>query len=372
MIGGTATTEDYPVYRFPASRFTLPDGTEGFSPEFTVRPRGRSAIGGASLEWMFTDRLSIETNAIYRRLRLDTYVGPTVTWEFPVLAKYRFRINRFDPFLEVGPSFRTTGNRNTEPSHFGVSAGAGIAWNIGGGFRLEPTVRYTRWAGDHRRQLFRSEPEQVEILLGLNRAASANRNPFGHRLKLGVVGGWTAIAPERNSSDSSVFDGPPPSRFSFRNESQRTWIAGARLEGVLTGPLSLAGEANYRQVRVFNTSSFDYVDPNGNRIQGTRSGEFKQAVLWQFPILLRYRPLKGVGPVFEAGPWLRLPQELSGLRLSRRGITAGAGLRFDWHGVAFEPGLRLTHWGAGRFRSGDVGPNSVRRNQFDAIFAVMF
>lgn len=127
-----------------------------------------------------------------------------------------------------------------------------------------------------------------------------------------------------------------------------------RVEASFAERFALLGEANYRR------SGFSIVP------------HFKQAVLWQFPIPLRYRPLRGpIEPVFEVGPTLLLPRELSGMRLSRRGATGGAGLRFHWHGVVFEPGLRFTHWGAGRFRSGDIGPNDGRRNQLDAVFGVM-
>lgn len=52
--------------------------------------------------------------------------SPVVTWEFPVLAKYRFSEGRFRPFIEAGPEFRTTGNLNFSPSRYGGTAGFGI------------------------------------------------------------------------------------------------------------------------------------------------------------------------------------------------------------------------------------------------------
>ena len=52
--------------------------------------------------------------------------SPVITWEFPALAKYRFRWRSWSPFLEAGPSFRTAGNLNgSNPSHYGIAAGAG-------------------------------------------------------------------------------------------------------------------------------------------------------------------------------------------------------------------------------------------------------
>ena len=69
-----------------------------------------------------------------------------VTWQFPVLVKYKFPLGRLSPFLEGGPSFRSAGNLNrSDPSHVGVSAGVGVEaqWRR---LRIAPRVRYTRWA----------------------------------------------------------------------------------------------------------------------------------------------------------------------------------------------------------------------------------
>ena len=68
-----------------------------------------------------------------------------LTWEFPLLAKYRFPTRRLQPLIELGPSFRATGNLNdADPSHFGITAGAGIETSLSR-LKIAPVVRFTRW-----------------------------------------------------------------------------------------------------------------------------------------------------------------------------------------------------------------------------------
>ncbi len=107
---------------------------------------------------------SLEVNGLFRQLhgsvarvlRPEDSLGdqspqPVVTWEFPVLAKYRFQRRTLSPFFEAGPSFRTTGNLNTEPSHHGIAAGAGfeMKWRS---LKIAPALRYTLWAGEKHTQ----------------------------------------------------------------------------------------------------------------------------------------------------------------------------------------------------------------------------
>jgi hypothetical protein len=160
------------------------DGTVIVIPSYSVRADSRSLIGGPTLAWEFNERFSLETNSIYRRLRLKD-AGPTVTWHLPVLAKYRFPLGRVSPLLELeaGPAFRTTGNLNTNPSHTGLTAGtgAGLEWR---GLRLEPTLRYTRWTADPA-WTTPSKQDQLELLFGVSRGTVTNRHPFGRRVSLG-------------------------------------------------------------------------------------------------------------------------------------------------------------------------------------------
>lgn len=284
VTAGTGVTADYVTFHAPGNAITLPDGTTAPIPPYFARSGGRSPIGGPTLAREFNDRFSLGTNAIYRRLHLQG-VGPTVTWEFPVLAKYRLPRGGVRPFIEIGPSFRTTGNLNTNPSHVGVAAGAGVDWEWRG-FRLSPTIRYTRWARDPARTV-RSKQDQVEALFAVSHAAASDRRPLGGRVSAGIAGGLMLVRPLRSATLHSI--GIPMGAVydSFR-EYRRMWIAGPRVEFAATERLGVIAEASYRQIRYRETTSFDLVDPQGVRRLGTISLEGKAAVLWQFPLLLRY------------------------------------------------------------------------------------
>jgi hypothetical protein len=140
------------------------------------RSDANSFIAGASIEVALHGRLSLEANGIYRPLHatnLGTEEGDirfaVLTWEFPILAKYRFRTaRRWQPFLEAGPSFRLDGNFNgPTPSHYGAAGGAGIEAHLGK-LKIAPAIRYTRWGSDRSPQgggVFRNE---VQALVGLS------------------------------------------------------------------------------------------------------------------------------------------------------------------------------------------------------------
>lgn len=353
----------------PGGTITLPDGTVVHYLPVSTASGSRSVIGGPTLSWDFNDNFSVETNAIYRRLHLEGQV-PTVTWEFPVLGKYRVPLRHVQPFLEAGPSFRTTGNLNTQPSHFGLSAGTGFDFETHG-FRFSPTLRYTRWSRDPGTGI-QTKQDQLEILLGVSHGAASNRHPFGTRVSIGVEGGFmlSPMAPERFINNIDPRD--PTYYLQIHTTYLRTWIVGPHVNIRLTDHWSIAGGANYRQLRMRSTHSFSQVDQNGVFSQVSGSFEGKAAVLWQFPVLLKYRIGNyRVQPFLEAGPSFRLPQEL-GAWLGDYGITGGAGVRVRWHGLNFEPGLRFTHWGPAHYRTGPTAPNPIYRNQLDSILAITF
>jgi hypothetical protein len=156
------------------------------------------------IEWRFRPRYSLEVDGMYRELHVtwatvlsdgtlnSVSPSPVVTWEFPILAKYRFGSGKMRPFVEAGPSFRTTGNLNFSPSHYGAAAGFGgeTRWH---GLKFAPVVRYTRWARERHGESFgHLQPNQVEFLVGVSRASESIANPVGRRLSLGVVAGWPA------------------------------------------------------------------------------------------------------------------------------------------------------------------------------------
>ena len=64
---------------------------------------------------------------------------------------------RVQPFLQAGPSLRAVGNRNSDPSGYGVTAGAGVQLRAGW-LNITPQVRYMRWAADRRNRRVRDVP----------------------------------------------------------------------------------------------------------------------------------------------------------------------------------------------------------------------
>jgi hypothetical protein len=152
----------------------------------------------------------------------------------------------------------------------------------------------------------------------------------------------------------------------------RPWFVGPHVDVRLTERWSVFAEANYRQVRYRATTDYTVTLPDGTerRIQGSFEG--KSAVLWQFPVLLKYRfGNRPIQPFIEAGPSFRLPQEI-GAWLSTYAATVGAGVRIQWRGLRFEPGLRFSHWGPAHYRNGTTAPNEIRRNQLDSVLAITF
>ena len=124
-------------------------------------------------------------NGLYRPLRVPfVRRGATgheaftvLTWQFPVLAKYRMRSwSGIHPLIEAGPSFRLSGNRNGyNPSSVGFTIGAGGETRLRK-MTITPVVRYTRWAEDPNpyRGLpggfhpSRTRQDQVELLVSFS------------------------------------------------------------------------------------------------------------------------------------------------------------------------------------------------------------
>ncbi|HEY7210564.1 MAG TPA: outer membrane beta-barrel protein [Bryobacteraceae bacterium] len=176
---GTALTKDFNNYSFPYA-----PGIVDFE-----RPGGRGIIVGPILEWRFSPHFSVEGDGLFRELRYEGSGGnhnPTVTWEFPVLAKYRFRASRLQPFIEAGPAFRTTGNLNANPSHLGVAAGAGLGLRFSR-LTIEPTLRYTRWQPDPSPYGIESRPDQIELLAAFSYSPGSDEHPFGSRIFIGAL-----------------------------------------------------------------------------------------------------------------------------------------------------------------------------------------
>jgi hypothetical protein len=172
----------------------------------------RRYTAGASAEWGLSRRLGLELDVLYHRMgyvgivsTFDSARGVLTTsaldakghsWDFPLLAKYRFgRVVR--PFVAAGGVLRYVGpvrargevtvqdliTRTTvrapldtrDPSDLrkrlypGLALAAGVEFGAGG-LRLLSDVRYTRWTANIGGPggVLRFHPGQAEVLLGVS------------------------------------------------------------------------------------------------------------------------------------------------------------------------------------------------------------
>jgi hypothetical protein len=145
---------------------TLPLYTGEVTRKFDFR-----SVAGVVVEAPIRERLSLEVDGFYRRLRYQNDPSVVVTWEIPVLVKYRLSARALVPFIEVGPSFRVASNLNsTNPSQYGTTVGVGQDIRMRR-FKIAPAVRYTRWVADGPQRT--SPPiltrlNQVELLVGIS------------------------------------------------------------------------------------------------------------------------------------------------------------------------------------------------------------
>jgi hypothetical protein len=322
--------------------------TPNFQPAGPSYTNTRSWIAGAVAEWSLAAPVSIETNVLYRQLHI--LAGPSshfsvVTWEFPILAKFRLGTGRMLPFVEAGPSLRATGNLNDiHPSHYGFTAGIGAERQLGR-WRIEPALRYTRWAQDLEAQqaAIRTKPDQLELLVGLRAPTLANQRPFGARFSLGAVVGAN-LTGDYGSVASTAF--PPALANSVipnlavdatfvSSAGPRSFVGGPEAAVQLSQHFAIAVQGIYRPLR----SSVQVLEP------GTRHGVNIEAhrTTWEFPALAQYHWRGGrAAPFIEMGPSFRLLQDVYGA--SPFGIAAGTGVETHLGRLKIAPGLRFTHW----------------------------
>jgi hypothetical protein len=280
----------------------------------------------------------VEVDGMYRKLHYTTASilmngslagvspSPVITWEFPVLAKYRFELWKVKPLFELGPSFRTAGNLNgTNPSHVGFTSGIGIGMDVRK-LKIEPVLRYTRWAEDGVSVYqAKSKPDQLELLVGFSIAPESNLRPLGGRFSVGVVAG------------ADLTDGIQAQTFSFGSvvetlHPNRAFLVGPAVDLELFNHLSVEVDAIYHPLRSTISGTFN----------GTMRPNFQgSTATWELPVLAKYAfPLRRVKPIVEVGPSFRLPA--SGL--SNYGVTAGLGFETRFHLLRIAPVVRFTHW----------------------------
>jgi hypothetical protein len=354
VIGGAAVTDGYRTETVPEEWGGDFIGTRIFS-------TSKDFLAGASIEMRFTPHWSLETDGMFREFHSSwatvesggtlNSVSPfhTVTWEFPVLAKYRFRFASVSPFVEAGPAFRSAGNLNgTAPSHVGFTAGVGIEKKLGG-LKIAPVVRYTRWAssaGPVWSIPTTVNQNQVELLVGFSPASESAGVPQLRGVSVGALVG-TNLTGAYNEEASGY-------------TNTRGVIAGVSLEVHLLRALSLEVDGLHRPV----SATFPYVDEDG------LAHSYDATVnTWTFPVLAKYRlpwSAHGWRPFVEAGPDFRLLGMLG--NSAHHGVLAGAGVERKLRRFRIAPAIRYTRWGSDRFP--DSGEPS--RNQLELLAAATF
>jgi hypothetical protein len=329
-------------------------------------------VVGAMLELALRAAWSLELDGLFHPLGYTNAglepngvlnsVSPAtvVTWEFPVMAKYRFQHGRLTPFLEGGAAFRTTGNLNgADPSHTGFIAGAGVELPFGR-FRFSPEVRYMHWAADPSFAV-RSISNQVELLAAFSTEPSRGGHFFGPRISFGVVAGVT-LTPDFPSYQANgiAITGTGSEPFTLTNTSgPRSFIAGPEIEVSLRHGFSLEADAIDRPERSRGT----------NTIPGySESYSYSNSIpTWQLPVLAKYRIGRSrFQPFLEAGPSFRLASGLT--RSAFYGVTGGAGVATHLSHLVIAPAVRFTHWAPNTF---DIS-NGAFRNEAELLAGLTF
>jgi hypothetical protein len=173
---GATLTDDFGTFSYQTVTVQPGASFQGMGTD-TAGPR--SFVPGAALDIRITAALSLEANALYRRWHkfstnrlLDGTLSRSgtqtlQTWEFPVLAKYRFSLTRVIPFLEAGPAFRTRHDLGPV-TRTGIAAGAGIEVRSRI-VKVAPAIRYTHWADDTLPLLNGPKHDELQFLTVISR-----------------------------------------------------------------------------------------------------------------------------------------------------------------------------------------------------------
>lgn len=348
VVGGASVTPDF------ENRF-FAGGPPGGPIVLTDSSAPERYIAGGMLEYKLSSDWSIEGDALYHPLRFDEYHYangtlhniqplPVVTWEFPALAKYRFRWGSWRPFLDAGPTFRTAGNLNgTTPSHYGIAAGVGAETRLGG-LRVAPQVRYIHWAPDNPVGQPTTHSDQLELLTSLSTGSFEGGHVFGRRVSVGLALGVT-LSPDFRAiqGSSSTFTSPNlniTETYSY-SSGARSFLIGPMVEVKIVRGLGVEVDAIHRPMRFH--SQFEI----------TRGPSFSGGFApktWEYPVLGKYK-FSGRAwiPFVEAGPSFRLANAVeadTGSGVSPYGVTAGAGIETHLRRLKIAPAVRYTHWGA--------------------------
>jgi hypothetical protein len=302
-------------------------------------------IAGAIVEWKLPLNLSLEADGIWHSYPAGHQDGTEVTWEIPVLLKYRFRLPFGRPFIEGGPSLRT------EESHAGVTAGAGIEFHVWRGLNIAPEVRYTHWDSNGTLSFDGLNPNQVEFLTAFTSIPDENWHPLGGHVSIGVVLGAT-LTPDvrtlRYTGGLGYNNLPLFTATSVSTPGPDSFLIGPSLEIQLPLNLSLEVDAIRRPI----PEGGYWTAPPGTTLTATQSAALAALnavpsgppdITWDFPLLAKYKfRLPVAAPFAELGPSFRLPQEINGGNLSTHGVTAGLGVEARLLHLNVAPELRFT------------------------------
>ncbi len=348
VVGGASVTDAFSTSFVSNSGPGTPVGSVSYS-------QSKDWVLGATIEWRLTSTWSVEADGLFRTLHVaraavfaDGHLGsvspaPVITWEFPILAKYRLPGGRVRPFVEGGPSFRTAGNLNgTNPSHFGVSCGVGVEthWL---GLNFAPTLRYTRWARDDPSGSFApptTRRDQLELLVSVSRESQSHWQPLGGFMRLGAVAG-TNLSADYGSETRQLNVEQIDRLGSFHllsatiSSGPKSLLIGPSIEFLLPRRLSVETDVIYRPVSTTNITTYD--------TRPTQRYDYR-FVTWEFPVLAKYRlGYRRFAPFVGAGPNFRLAQSLTSS--SPYGATVAAGVEFHVGSGRISPSVRYTHWG---------------------------
>jgi Outer membrane protein beta-barrel domain len=157
-----------------------------FSYNVDVYSASKNYIVGPMVQLWLPFHLAVEADALYRPLNVTEYTSTPVgamtyqttsvsgnygSWEFPVVAMYRFSFPIVKPYLEAGPSFRTASAQPlSRLSSDGATVGAGVDFHLLM-LHIAPEFRYTHWSRDSAAtaatEFVTSYENQVEFLVGL-------------------------------------------------------------------------------------------------------------------------------------------------------------------------------------------------------------
>ena len=338
-IGGINLTDDTGSGQQTSSRNTTPPATA----TDIFGPGARRAILGIKLEADFNRNWSIEFDALHRELKstvrtvfspplerpdgsLLSQIGPfthvLTPWEFPLLAKYRLNLPRVHPFILGGAAFRPASVGNNL-SHFGFATGAGVEL-FARGFRISPSIRYTRWASKYGDRLGSPLLNQVEFLVGVDRPSSQfNPSVFGRPISAGVILGIGL------GSDFKVSNFPA---FAAQTPEANSGIYGLVLEAALSQNFAVEADGLYRPL-------------HGSESFAGQSTRFAH-LTWEFPVLLKYcfSASPRLRPFFTIGPSFRAEGNLNLQSVSHVGATIGGGIESHLSRLKIAPTFRYTHW----------------------------